>query len=178
MIFPFSKIEKLLGRSTQNCVDLTDDLVEVQDGQTLVNSRQVAYRFGRRHDHVIVSVEELLVRSPEISGDLFHESQYVDSSNRSYKQYLMNRKGFFMLVSSFKSAAADEWKSRFYDAFESMEKQIADKQSEECKTPKTYVEALRSLLETENLIKNKLCVHPLIGMGLFFCLKIVRILLL
>jgi Rha family phage regulatory protein len=106
--------------------DLTDDLVEVKDGEPLVNSRQVAFRFERRHKSVIQNIEELLGRSAEISADLFHESQYVDSSNRFYKQYLMNRKGFFILVSSFKSATADIWKSKFYDAFDAMEKKLKD----------------------------------------------------
>jgi phage regulator Rha-like protein len=63
----------------------------------------------------------------------------------------MNRKGFFMLVSSFKSAKADRWKSKFYDAFEAMEKQLKEQNSvsmdnviDQYQLPRTRTEAIRN----------------------------------
>jgi Rha family phage regulatory protein len=129
-------------------VDLTDDLVEVKDGETLVNSRQVAFRFERKHKNVIQNIEELLGRTAEISAHLFYEDIYLSKQGKPIKQYLMNRKGFFMLVSSFKSATADEWKSKFYDVFEVMEKQLKDQASapSDNGAPKTYLESLKQLV--------------------------------
>lgn len=122
--------------------DLTEDLVEVQDGETLVNSRQVAYRFDKRHDNVMRDIDEI-IGSSKLSSEFFHESIF-DNRGKSYKMYLMTRDGFSLLAMGFTGKKALDWKIRFLQAFKSMENQLVEKD----RTPRTYVEALRSLLET------------------------------
>lgn len=50
------------------------DLVIVNSGQAVVSSRQVAENFGKRHDHVMEVIRNLV---PEIQGaKLFFESTF------------------------------------------------------------------------------------------------------
>lgn len=49
-----------------------------------VTSQQVAEIFGKRHDHVLRDIEQILTQVPEIFGRLnFELSEYTDSTGRS-----------------------------------------------------------------------------------------------
>jgi len=74
-------------------------VVHVKDGQVFANSKDVADFFGKRHCHVIDSVEEInrnLGRSEQ--GTWFRIADYRDSYGRWQKAYDMTRDGFTLLV--------------------------------------------------------------------------------
>lgn len=100
------------------------------DGITVVSSRKVSENFGKRHDHVCRDVDVILESLPK-SGDtpqLFYRTTYIHPQNKQeYPEYLMNRDGFSLLVMGFTGAKALEWKLKYIQAFNDMEKFIADR---------------------------------------------------
>ena len=118
------------------------NLVQVgNNGQLVVSSRQVAEHFGKQHKDVIESIREIM-RSAEISANLFLEDSYVDTWNRKQKQYLMNRDGFSLLAMGFTGKKALEWKLKYIQSFNDMEQRIKNTSTVPA-LPQTFAEALR-----------------------------------
>ena len=66
-------------------------------GQLLFDSRQVAEKFGKRHDHVLTLISSLEKDAPDFR-EMFCESTLPDNYNRDQKIFLMNRDGFSLLA--------------------------------------------------------------------------------
>jgi len=104
--------------------------VVAEDGIAKVSSRKVAENFGKRHDHVIRDIEDIIQKLPpnfgEISLDAFNfeEIFYKDSYGRKQPEYLMNRDGFTLLVMGFTGKKALEFKIRYIRRFNEMEQYI------------------------------------------------------
>lgn len=77
--------------------------IKNENGQIVVSSRMVAERFGKRHDHVIRTVEEKIAENAILRSHKYYlETAYkVDGNNKSYKEYLMTRDGFTFIVMGF-----------------------------------------------------------------------------
>lgn len=110
-----------------------ENLVEIQNGEVVVSSLDVAERFGKRHDHVLRDIETLIGGLPK-SGDtqtMFHLDSYTNKQNgQSYPIYLMNRDGFSLLVMGFKGKKALDWKLKYIKAFNRMEKELNEVRAE------------------------------------------------
>ena len=65
-------------------------------GEPVASSRDVAKRFGKRHDHVIRDIAEIVKSFPKNEDTpLFFKTEYVHPQNhQKYPMYLMNRDGF------------------------------------------------------------------------------------
>lgn len=62
---------------------------------------------------------------------MFKKINYVDSQNKQqYPMYLMNRDGFSLLVMGFTGKKALDWKLKYINAFNQMEKIIRERQSQ------------------------------------------------
>jgi Rha family phage regulatory protein len=96
----------------------------IQNGQAVTNSRQVAENFGKEHKHVMESIRSLhsQISTAEFST-LFSESEYKASNGKTNPEYLMNRDGFTLLAMGFTGQKATEWKIKYIQAFNEMEKQ-------------------------------------------------------
>ncbi|MCM0758516.1 Rha family transcriptional regulator [Sporomusa sphaeroides DSM 2875] len=119
-----------------------NNLVIINSGQAVVSSRQVAENFGKEHSKVIRSIEGILAESGNATfGDtkLFYKSAYEDQWNRTQAEYLMNRDGFTLLAMGFTGSKALEWKLKYIQAFNEMEKQLASP----FVIPQTFAEALQ-----------------------------------
>lgn len=82
---------------------MNDIILSTQNGEPVASSRDVAKRFGKRHDHVIRDIAEIVKSFPK-NGDtpLFFKTEYVHPQNhQKYPMYLMNRDGFSLLVMGF-----------------------------------------------------------------------------
>lgn len=55
--------------------------------------------------------------------------QYSNQNEQTYPMYLMNRDGFSLLVMGFTGQKALEWKLKFLEAFNAMEKEIRKQQA-------------------------------------------------
>ena len=101
--------------------------LENKNGVAVVSSRVVAKDFGKRHDHVLRGIEEIMSNEgvPQNWGDLFIESQYQHPQNKQwYKEYLLTRDGFSLLVMGFTGKEALQWKLKYIEAFNKMEEMI------------------------------------------------------
>ena len=146
-----------------DCINEMNDLVASIDvkeyeGQPVVSSREVANNFEKQHKHVLECIENLKEGVAEKSADLFIESKYQHPQNKQwYKEYLLTRDGFSLLVMGFTGAKALQWKLKYIEAFNKMEQYIKEQKP---KLPTTYKEALQHLLvqveENERLaLENK-----------------------
>lgn len=116
------------------------NLVTINNNQTVVSSRSLADNFGKRHDHVLRDIDRIQKDAPNF-GEMFYESTMPDSYSREQKIYLMNRDGFTLLAMGFTGAKALEWKLKYIQAFNAMEKQVFQLFA----LPKDFPEALRML---------------------------------
>lgn len=106
-----------------------NEIVYLKNDQALTDSLTVAEMFEKRHDHVLVKIEKILTDSPENSGQCFLKTKYKDASGKWNTKYLMNRDGFTFLAMGFTGKKADEWKWKYINAFNAMEKIITEKQT-------------------------------------------------
>lgn len=118
-----------------------DNLVTVYSHQLVTDSRQVAEHFGKRHDHVMRDINSLVKGLPK-NGDtqrMFFKASYTNEQNmQTYPMYYMNRDGFSLLVMGFTGKAALEWKLKFLEAFNTMEKALREQQAVPKITPNPH----------------------------------------
>ena len=94
-----------------------------QDGRILASSRDVAEKFGKRHDHILRDIESFQKDIPNF-GEMFFEDELPDKYGRNQKIYWMNRDGFLLFCMGFTGKKALEWKLKYIDAFNKMEEKL------------------------------------------------------
>ena len=102
-----------------------ESLVKVENDQIVTDSRSVAEHFGKRHNDVTEVIRKLLATEKSVTK-MFHESKF-EYRGQEFPMYLMNRDGFSLLVMGFTGAKALEWKLKYIEAFNAMEKQLVNK---------------------------------------------------
>ncbi len=99
----------------------------------VVSSRQVAEDFGKRHDKLFAEIGRMygdLIAgekgiAPNGGDPFFFLHEYTHPQNhQTYKEYLMNRDGFALLVMGFTGDEALQWKIKYIAAFNEMEKEL------------------------------------------------------
>lgn len=114
------------------------------EGTPMVSSLTVAEKFGKRHDNVLQSIEKLKADCPDEFGLLnFQESSYLNEQNKSQPMVAMTRDGFSLLAMGFTGAKAVQWKIRFIDAFNHMERHILDDARDTIKAAKAELRKAR-----------------------------------
>lgn len=103
---------------------MTDIILSTQNGEPVASSRQIAESFEKNHRDVLRAVDNLKedVRN---FAQMFFEITAPDSYGREQRAYLMNRDGFSLLVMGFTGKAALEWKLKYIQAFNEMEKKLS-----------------------------------------------------
>ena len=107
------------------------ELINIQnkDGVAVVSSRVVAYDFDKQHSHVLRDIENIISNTvdefgnPKLDRQMFIESTY-ENRGKQYKEYLLTRDGFSLLVMGFTGKEALQWKLQYIEAFNKMEEQI------------------------------------------------------
>ena len=99
-----------------------DNLVEIKDNHVVVSSRQVAKNFGKEHKIVLRSIREILAVQ-NCATKFYYETSF-EYRGQSFPEYLMNRDGFSLLVMGFTGKEALQWKIKYIDAFNAMEKKL------------------------------------------------------
>lgn len=98
------------------------------NGVAVVSSRVVAEDFGKRHANVLQTVDELIKTENSVMT-LFIESSYKAGTGKQYKEYLLTRDGFSLLVMGFTGKEALQWKLHYIEAFNKMEEMIKQQQN-------------------------------------------------
>ena len=124
-----------------------------KDGVAVVSSRVVAQDFGKEHRNVTRDIEELIsnMGGAQNRADLFIESQYQHPQNKQwYKEYLLTRDGFSLLVMGFTGKEALQWKLQYIEAFNKMEEYIKQQQqSQITHSPMDILKVMFSALEEQ-----------------------------
>ena len=124
------------------------ELVEIKDGQAMTTSLIIAQAFNKRHTHVLDAIENK-IHSAENSAQyqgMFKKSFYKDTSGKQNKMYFMTRDGFTFIAFGFTGKRADEFKLKYIQAFNDMEKYIIQQQE---LLPMTPREKLKLMLEVQ-----------------------------
>lgn len=119
------------------------DLVRINSNQVVTDSRSVAEHFEKQHKDVLESIRGILAAENSATR-FFYETTY-ENRGKQYPMYLMNRDGFSLLVMGFTGAKALEWKIKYINAFNEMEKALKDqrvKQVEQDKAKEMRAEAM------------------------------------
>jgi Rha family phage regulatory protein len=109
---------------TALCAELR---MHAENGVPLVNSRDVADKFGKRHTHVLTDIDRLRT-SAEISADLwFHPATVLDGYGREQPSFNLTRQGFTLLVMGWTGERAMQFKVRYIEAFDAMEAELRER---------------------------------------------------
>ena len=100
-----------------------DKLVFLENDQPLTSSRIVAEKFEKLHKNVVQAIENIKAENSALTP-CYYETTYQAGTGKHYKEYLMNQKGFALLVMGFTGQKARKWQSDFYDAFEAMKNKL------------------------------------------------------
>lgn len=106
-----------------------NEIVTIQHRKAVTTSLKVAEVFGKRHNSVLRSIENLLLDLPEGAQRNFALSEYPDSTGRTLPMYQMNRDGFTLLAMGFTGKAALEFKLKYIAAFNAMENALLNQQN-------------------------------------------------
>ena len=136
---------------------MSEIILKEENGQVLASSRDVAEKFGKQHNSVLKTIYGENRKGEHINGladeilasgnpltKYFIESEY-ENRGKKYKECLMTRDGFSLVVMGFAGNNAIEWKLKYIDAFNKMEEELRKQSSKAL--PTTYKEALLQLLE-------------------------------
>lgn len=86
------------------------------------NSRDVAEHFEKQHKDVLESIRNLTAEN-SATKSMFIETSF-ESRGKFYPQYELTRDGFSLLVMGFTGAKALEWKLKYIEAFNEMEREL------------------------------------------------------
>lgn len=121
---------------------MKDLIIISSSGQPVASSRDIAEHFGKEHKNVLQSIENLAAEN-SATKSMFFKSTH-ENRGKQYPMYLMNRDGFTLLAMGFTGKEALEWKLKYIEAFNAMEKELQDKRTA---LPQDYPSALRALAD-------------------------------
>lgn len=109
-----------------------NNLVIMKDQQAVTDSLKVADAFNKKHKNVMQSIDNKIhsAENPAQFKKMFVEATYQDASGKSNRMYYMNRDGFTFIAMGFTGRKADDFKLKYIQAFNEMEKQIRQPKSE------------------------------------------------
>lgn len=116
---PIQQEQEIVGVSFYNC-----------NGQKMVSSRDVAKNFEKEHKDVLRAVENIKAQNCALTS-MFFESTYTAGTGKAYPMYLMNRDGFSLLAMGFTGSKAMEWKLKYIQAFNAMERKLTTPESDD-----------------------------------------------
>lgn len=123
------------------------ELVKVNQNKVFADSRIIADTFGKAHRNVMRDIESLIENLNENNAQnitlLFSKKKFINEINREYFYYEMNRDGFSLLVMGFTGKKAFQWKIKFIEAFNLMEKTLLNKNNEEWLTTREQGKLIR-----------------------------------
>lgn len=102
-----------------------NQLVFKENDQILTSSRNIGRDFKKEHFNVIRDIEGVLKN--EDTHHMFFKTTYIHEQNKQeYKEYLMNRDGFTLLVMGFTGQKAMQFKLKYIEAFNAMEEELTE----------------------------------------------------
>lgn len=100
----------------------------MKERQAVTDSLKVAESFDKKHKHVLETARNLAAEN-SATKKMFVESTYVNRG-KEYPMIYMNRDGFTLLAMGFTGKKALDFKLKYIQAFNEMEKRIRQPKSE------------------------------------------------
>ena len=94
--------------------------IDIVENQLVTDSKRVAEVFEKQHGHVLRDID--MLKDCSNFGEMFKETMSADVYGRQQRIYYMNRDGFSLLAMGFTGKDALEWKIKYINAFNEMEK--------------------------------------------------------
>ena len=95
--------------------------VEIINGKPVTTSLKVAEFFGKRHDHVLRDIKNILETVQHFAAPNFGVSEYKDSTGRFLTMYVMDKDAFTLLVMGYTGSEAMQFKLAYIARFNEME---------------------------------------------------------
>jgi Rha family phage regulatory protein len=124
-----------------------DTLVCVTEGKPMADSRVIATKFGKRHDHVLRDIDKLVnALNSHITQNWGMELvertiPHPTITDREDRYFELDRDTFTLLAMGFTGTEALRWKIEYIKAFETMESALAKENGVWCDPPPPNVEA-------------------------------------
>ncbi|MDR6284566.1 Rha family phage regulatory protein [Methylopila jiangsuensis] len=103
-------------------------IVRIENGEVLADSRDVAAFFGKRHDHVMEAIANLIEsgkpENPGLANMFIERTSPRDGGGRPLRNYSMNRDGFTLVAMGFTGAKPLKFKLAYIAAFNAMEREL------------------------------------------------------
>lgn len=106
-----------------------NDLIELREDEAVTTSLRIAEHFGKQHKNVMQSIENLVAEN-SAAKKMFNKGTYTDGRGKKQPIYFMNRDGFSLLAMGFTGKKAIEWKIKYIEAFNAMEKVLMEKHTQ------------------------------------------------
>lgn len=90
--------------------------------EAFTTSLVIAEKFGKRHKNVLQAIESM--PKDDFNRLNFQPVDYVDQKGERRLMYRITRDGFTLLAMGFTGKDAYQWKVKFIDAFNKMERQL------------------------------------------------------
>ncbi len=109
-------------------------MLTTKNDKVYVSSRVIAEKFNKEHKHVLDSIRKQIEffvaeKSATKLDNYFIGTTYTDDRGKTYPEYLITRNGFTLLVMGFTGEKAFDFKIRYIEAFNYMEKLLLEKQT-------------------------------------------------
>lgn len=97
-------------------------------GAIITTTLRIAELFEKRHFHIIRDIEKLKQQLPkEFNESNFGRVDYTDTKGEKRPMYTLTRDAFSLLVMGFTGEKALQWKLKYIEAFNAMEKELRAK---------------------------------------------------
>lgn len=120
--------------NTENTTDIIPNVIlNPVNGKKIptVSSLQVAEIFGKRHDHVLRDIRQVLTQVPEIfiksNFGVFEYPVRRGFGTEMIKAYLLSKDGFTLLTMGYTGEKAMKFKVAYINRFNEMEAQLANR---------------------------------------------------
>ena len=100
-------------------------LVIILNGKPTTTSLLIAEKFGKPHADILKVIRKTIEQLPiKFSQGNFSESDFTNDRGRTYKCFEMTRDAYSLIVMGLNGKGALDWKIKFIEAFNSMEKEL------------------------------------------------------
>lgn len=141
------------------------DLINVQienreDLGLVVSSRVIAQGLGKQHKHVLESLDKIISESRNLGSHLISSSYKVEGQNKTYKEYLLTKKGFTLYM--FNIQGYNDFKEAYIDKFDEMTEKLKLNTPQLSLKNQIYLEIIGAETEAETAFAVRRLEHEVI----------------
>ena len=144
-----------------NVMELINVQIENREDLGLVvSSKVIAQGLGKQHSHVIRDIEKIVSENPNLDAHLISSSYKVQGQNKTYKEYLLTKKGFTLYM--FNIQGYNDFKSAYIDKFEEMAEKLKSNAPQLSLKNQIYLEIIGAETEAETAFAVRRLEHEVI----------------